>query len=36
MPFECPKETEIAPEVELFSFEFEINMNGTETTNVNQ
>jgi len=35
MPFECPKETEIAPEVELFSFEFEINMNGTETTNVN-
>ena len=35
MPFECPKETEIAPYSELFSFDFTTNMNGTNTQNIN-
>ena len=35
MPFECPKTIEVVPTAELFSFDFPININGTETTNVN-
>ncbi len=35
MPFECPKELEIVPTAELFSFDFAINMNGSSSTNVN-
>jgi len=33
--FECPKKIEVVPRSELFDFDFEINMNGTESTIVN-
>ena len=35
MPFECPKTIDVVPTAELFSFDFPININGTESTNVN-
>lgn len=35
MPFECPKTIEVVPTANLFSFNFPININGTESTNVN-